>query len=104
MEQVVTIAQKLGLHYCSDRHDGVIDSRLVVSQSPVSLERACLLSPARFPEHSDWKGTVAVYRRGRAVAFLPEAHEAVAWGSFFLYGDPSLVTRLSGQLLSLSAN
>jgi hypothetical protein len=104
MEQVIAIVQKLGLHYRSDRHDGAIESRLIVSTVPVTVEQAGFLSPARRPEHPEWIGTVAVYRRGHAVTFFPQAHQAMVWGSFFLYGDPSLVKRLSGHSVDAGAD
>jgi hypothetical protein len=97
MEQVVAVAQNLGLHYRSDRADGVIDSRLIVSEAPVTLERAVLLSPARLPEDPQWFRTVAVYRSQRYLTYFPGVYELVAWGSFFLYGDPSLIKRLTRQ-------
>jgi len=86
MEEVQTIAQKLGLHCRSDRADEV----------PLSLERANLL---RFGsrEESDqgrthWLGVVAVYQTWNFDSDL-----VVPWGKVFVYGDPPLIEKLTGQ-------
>jgi hypothetical protein len=70
MEEVIAIAQNLRLHYRSDRQDGCIDSRLIVSEGRLTLEQVALLSPACFPEHPDWIGKVAVYRTGRPLGLF----------------------------------
>jgi len=96
MEEVQTIAQKLGLHCRSDRADGAVGFRLLISEAPLSLERANLL---RFGsrEESDqgrthWLGVVAVYQTWNFDSDL-----VVPWGKVFVYGDPPLIEKLTGQ-------
>jgi hypothetical protein len=97
MREVIAIVQKLGLHYRSDRSDSLIDYRLVVSESPLTLERVNVVAIFRPPDHPDWTGTVAVYRKGHGIVMdvLPESDTLVAWGEFLLYGDRSLIKRLT---------
>jgi hypothetical protein len=98
MEEVVAIAQDFGLHCRSDRYDGVVGARLLVSESPLSLERITLLTFCRAPEHPDWNGTVAVYRTKHSGSHINYPYtDSVPWGSFLLYGDPALIKRLTSQ-------
>jgi hypothetical protein len=98
MEQVVAIAQDFGLHCRSDRYDGVVGARLLVSESPLSFERTTLLTFWRAPEHPDWNGIVAVYRTTHSESQINYRYtDLVPWGSFLLYGDPALIKRLTGQ-------
>jgi hypothetical protein len=103
IEEVIAVTRNLGLHYRSDRLDGVIDGRLIVSELPLTWERAARLSACRMPEHPDWIGTVAVYRTTvGSPTFDGYTDRSVTWGSFLLYGDPSLIERLTGRTSTAS--
>src|SRR5438045_1199620 len=94
MEEVITIAQNLGLHYRGDRKDGQSQTRLLVSESPLSWERVNCLYIGR-GEHTDWLGTVSVMQGVKE--FPPLSTHMTAWGNFLLYGDPALIKKLTGR-------
>jgi hypothetical protein len=91
------IAQQLGLHYRGDREDGEVQLRLLVSESPLTWERANALVVGQ-GMHSDWIGTVAVIRGLKE--YPPVSHQMTSWGRFLLYGDPALCEKLTSQPLS----
>jgi len=86
-----------GFHVLSgDRRDGTLANRLVVSDRPLSWERANLL---RFgdPHHPCWAGTAVVCTPLRGYLNLYDPDYAAIWGRLFLYGDRGLIRRLTGQ-------
>ena len=93
MEEVMGLVQKLGLHYRGDHKDGAVGSRLVVSDSPLTWQRANAfrMGPQK---DADRNGTVAVLQSDCMFAIAPD-ERMEAWGDFFLYGDPSLIKRLT---------
>ncbi len=94
LKEVIAIAQKLGLHYRSDQQDGTVHVRLTISESPLTWERANALM-LNTHDQSPWKGTIVVFRRNwEGVRTMPNDQFEV-WGEFFLYGDPSLIQRLT---------
>jgi hypothetical protein len=93
MEEVIGLVQKLGLHYRSDHKDGRVGSRLVVSDSPLTWQRANALRMGPNKD-SDRNGTVAVLQSNSGMAIAPD-ERMEAWGDFFVYGDPSLIKRLT---------
>jgi hypothetical protein len=96
LEEVQAIAKKLGLHCRSDRADGGPGFRLLVSEAPLSIERANLLCFGGREESAKgtatWLGAVAVYQ-----SWNFETDLVVPWGKLFLYGDPLLIEKLTGQ-------
>jgi hypothetical protein len=94
MDQVIEIAQKLGLHCRGDSQDGQVRARLLVSKSPLSWEFANSLAIGQGKD-SDWIGTVAVIRGHEGV--FPVPHDMRVWGKFFLYGDQSVIEELTGE-------
>ncbi len=99
MRNVVAIAQGLGLHCRGDHADGCVSSRLLISETPLSWERA---NSMRLDERtkSAWHGTVAVFRKNRAGVEMSAEDEMESWGDFFLYGDPLLIQRLMAARLN----
>jgi hypothetical protein len=93
MDEVIAIVREIGLHRRGDIKDGTIGQRLVVSQSPLTWECASRLSMGFPPESTKWMGTVAVYRR--QFVTCTEVFPLVPWGRFYLYGDRSLIDRLT---------
>ena len=75
--------------------------RLLISEAPLPLERANLLmfgSREESPKgRANWLGVVAVYQ-----TLVFETDLAVPWGKFYLYGDPPLIEKLTGQKLGQS--
>jgi hypothetical protein len=94
IEEVLAIAQNLGLHCRGDRQDGQIQMRLLVSDSPLTWERVGQLYMGR-GEHTDWVGTVSVMQGVKK--FPPMAANMTPWGNFLLYGDPALIRKLTGR-------
>lgn len=96
MQEVIRIADGLGLYWRSDRFDGLVSHRLVVSERPVSCVRA---NDMRFgaPEHRCWNRTVAVCypAKGHVMNFDPVC--SAVWGQMMLYGDPEVIHKLTGQ-------
>jgi hypothetical protein len=94
IEDVIQIAQQLGLHYRGDREDGQVQMRLLVSEAPIPWERVNGLVVGR-NEQTDWAGTVAVIQGWKSFPLV--AHHMTSWGNFRLYGDPALIQRLTNQ-------
>ena len=95
VKEIVPIAQDLGLYCQSDRADGGLENRLVVSEVPLSLEQVNFL---RFgdPRHACWAGVVAVSWPGRAYVDYSSPEHGLFWGDLFIFGDPTLIRRLTG--------
>src|SRR5438067_10857353 len=93
-EEVMQIPQQLGLHYRGDCEDGRVQMRLLLSESPLTWERANGLVIGR-GEQSDWLGTVAIMQSVRE--FPPLTKPMTPWGNFLLYGDPALINKLTGR-------
>ena len=99
MKEVIAIAEKMGLHYRSDQQDGTVYVRLTISEAPLAWDRAnaLVLNPRN---KSAWNGTVVVFCRvwneGQTVS--DDRYEV--WGEFLLYGDPSLIKRLTATATS----
>jgi hypothetical protein len=93
LAQLVRIADELGLHHRSDIRSGELGDRLVISNRPLTFERANWLRVG-IPEHPCWNGTVAVCALGRLYQYLADPHHGVLWGEVFLYGDPVLIRRI----------
>ena len=93
LHQVAQIADRLGLYRRSDVHSGVVNSRIVVSDRPLTWERANALHVGD-PDHPCWSGTVAAWTGGRAFPYLIDNERGVLWGDLLLYGDPELIRRL----------
>jgi hypothetical protein len=95
MDEVVAIARKLGLHYRSDHKNGSpIVRRLVISESPLTWERANALTTfALMRNRADWAGTVAVMQDRDGIRLVPDERVHV-WGEFLVCGDPALIERL----------
>ena len=91
--EMAQMAERLGLHHRSDLVSGMINNRLVISDYPLTFERANSLHVGD-PEHPCWRGTVAACGGGRALPYLNDAEHGVLWGEFLLYGDPDLIRRL----------
>jgi hypothetical protein len=94
MEEVLEVAQQLGLHSLGDGEDGQIQVRLLVSELPLSWEFANGLAIGHGKD-SEWVGTVAVIRGLKGVSPVPR--DMTVWGKFLLYGDPSLIAKLTGS-------
>jgi hypothetical protein len=96
MQEVVRVAEEKGLYFCSDRRDGEIANRLVISDRPLTCQRANFV---RFnaPDHPCWIGTVALCYpwRNNMANYDPEC--SAVWGEMFVYGDPEIIRRLTGR-------
>jgi hypothetical protein len=92
LDEVTQVADRLGLHYQSDRADGRTDGRLVLSDRPLTWERAGYLR-WEDPGHRCWAGTVAVDARAHNLD-CPAGEHAAQWGDVVLFGDPALIGRL----------
>jgi hypothetical protein len=93
LEEVRALADKLGLNCRSDRQDGTIGFRLLVSETPLTQEQANLLCIGRREKgRADWHGVVAAYSN---LDF--DADLMVPWGKVLLYGDPALIEKLTGS-------
>jgi hypothetical protein len=99
MNEVMAIAEKLGLHYRSDQQDGTVHARLTISESPLTWEHAnaLQLNPR---DKSAWNGTIVVFCRDWNGVQTMWDDQFKVWGKFFLYGDPSLITRLTATTTS----
>jgi hypothetical protein len=89
------IVEGLGLYCRSDRPDGCLDNRLVVSERPLTADRANFLRLSN-PQHPCWLGTVALCSPARAYAFHLAPEGTAIWGGLFVIGDPALVRKLVG--------
>jgi hypothetical protein len=93
LEEVARLAADMGLHYRSDRLNGELACRLVVSNWPITHERA---NSVRFGEadHPCWQGTVAVSTPWHCFGRYGDPDHGVVWGEVFLFGDPALIRAL----------
>jgi hypothetical protein len=96
LQEVARLAEEMGLYWRSDRKDGAIKSRLVVSNRPLTAVRANLV---RFncPEHPCWVGTIAISRPWQHNISNYDPEYSVVWGDMFVYGDPEIIRRLTGR-------
>ena len=94
-EEAKEIAKKIGLHCRSDRKDGALGFRLLVSEAPLPPERDHLLRFGSREESEkgrlNWLGVVAVYHPWNFDSDL-----ATPWGKLFVYGDPAMIEKLTG--------
>lgn len=94
LKEVEELARRLGLYCCGDRADGSVRNRLVLSEFPLTPERAHDL---RFnqPTSPNWIGTVTVSINPRSYlpSFLPG--RSLVWGELFVFGDPELIRKLT---------
>lgn len=99
LAEVVEQAELQGLYWRSDAADGSLQYRLVVSDRPLDFER---VNNLRFgmPFDSCWDGIVAISYPSRAWAIefrLCEPSRSARWGKMFVFGDPAIIERLTGQ-------
>jgi hypothetical protein len=94
LQEAIAAAEALGLCWGTDECGGVPYARVVVSEFPVTWERACgvVLDPAR----PCWVGTVAIWPKGRQLVPMHDPARCALWGDLFVYGDPELIARLTG--------
>ncbi len=102
LQEVAQLARAAGLEHGPDHRSGVVGHRLVVSDRPVTWQRAGLLR-MNSPHHPGWAGTVVICCPYRP--FLPnfDPDFSVLWGRMFVYGDPEIIRRLTGQPLPRDA-
>jgi hypothetical protein len=94
-EEVMAIAQKLGLHCLRDPDNVNTGGRLILSDLPLTWENAACMCVCRPLDHPDWKGRVAVYRQGASPL---ELEEGFSWGpSLVVHGDRSVIDILVAQ-------
>jgi hypothetical protein len=93
LEDVAQIAGELGLYQRSDDLSGKVTHRLVVSDLPLTFERA---SELRFgdPAHPCWRGTVEACIPWKMYQSFADPEYGVVWGEIFLFGDPALIRTL----------
>jgi len=96
LAEVARLAHRAGLYASSDRPDGRVVHRLIVSDRPISWLRANLL---RFgaPDHPCWAGTVAVCFPARVYLANYDPDFCTLWGEVMLYGDRAVIRRLTGR-------
>jgi hypothetical protein len=94
LHDVAHRATTLGLYHRSDSESGIVGSRLIVSDHPVTFERAVTL---RFGDtkHSCWHGTVAACVPWHCYRSFSDPDHGVVWGKVFLFGDPVLIRALT---------
>jgi hypothetical protein len=90
-EEVIAIAEELGLYYRSDRKDGLVLARLIVSERALTWEQANGVT-INTRTMTACRGTVAVYRHWDLE--ICTANRMVPWGSMYIYGDPALIEKL----------
>ena len=95
LAELIAIAEARGLYYGSDqRMDGPI-GRLVISETPVTRNRAGRVR-INAPLHPCWINTVAVYFPVGQMMTNYDPQCSVIWGNMFVYGDPALIELLTG--------
>ena len=96
VDDMIRIAEELGLHHRSDCQSGSVSDRLVISDQPLTFERANLVWGDL--DHPCWTGTVAACTPWRGYTAYCDGEHGVVFGRVFLYGDPALIRRLiAGQ-------
>lgn len=95
LAEAVPIAEAHGLYARSDRTDGKLTERLVVSERPLSAYRANSLYAGNL-DHPCWAGTVAVSLMSTGFERCCDSGHYARWGRLIVFGDPVLVRRLTG--------
>src|SRR5262249_52735214 len=85
VEEVARAAAARSLYCRSDREDGEVHSRLVVSRTPLTLDEANLL-PFGDPASPRWRGKVVVCHPWKQYAYHLEPGCAAVWGEMLLFG------------------
>jgi hypothetical protein len=94
LDEAVAIAARAGFCCRGDTETGVPDGRLVISELPLTWQRANGVRLSD-PYHPCWAGTVAVYaRRGSFNQANFDPARAARWGNLFVYGDPVVIQQL----------
>jgi hypothetical protein len=94
LEEAAERGRDLGLHVSAGNVPGNLDSRVILSEDPVTLEQAAALT-IDDPDEPRWIGRVVVFRSGQIVP-----HERFTrWGTLWLFGDAELIRRLTGQVM-----
>jgi hypothetical protein len=96
LQEVMRIADAAGLYHRSDEAEGRVTIRLIVSEYPVTFDRANML---HFGDttHSCWTGTVAACLPWRDYIVYKDDEYGVIWGEVFLFGDPQLIRKLIAE-------
>jgi hypothetical protein len=96
LEEVARLAESLSLEWRSDREDGGISQRLVISEKPLTQARANLLCFGD-PTLPCWRGTVAASTPWVVYSDHLGSGHAVVWGEVLLFGDPALIRKLTAR-------
>jgi hypothetical protein len=95
LEEAMAAADKLGLYRLADETEGALNRRLVVSESPLTRERAAQLRLNDFRGHR-WIGTATIYTGWESMMPNFDPACSAVWGNLFIYGDPDVIRRLTG--------
>jgi hypothetical protein len=91
LADLMAVAEKQGLHWAQDgRGDGI--RRVVVSVQPI--DSAAETIP--FGAGGLRQGVVACYAPRDRMGYNYDPAASVLWGDVFVWGDPSLIERLTG--------
>jgi hypothetical protein len=96
LTEVASVARESGLYPRSDREDGTLGWRLIVSDRPISLGHAngLYFGDAKHPR---WRGVVAISVPWLAALELSDPAHFVVWRGLFVFGDPAVIHRLTGM-------
>lgn len=98
LTEVAELAERQGLYARSDRRDGKIMNRLLVSDRPLSFEQTTGLR-INEPRHPRWAGVAAVSFPGKFYRGNDDPEFSVYWGETLVYGDREIIRRLTGRQL-----
>jgi hypothetical protein len=101
LEEVIPLVERLRLYHCSERKDGFLENRLIVSNEPVTWQRASQMVIVN-PRHPCWERTIAICRNRRSFVYHYDPRHTVYWGDMFVIGDPRLILRVTGQRVESS--
>jgi hypothetical protein len=96
VDEAAAVAEALGLYWATGDHGGVMRHHLVVSEMPLTRERVGNLR-INDPTHPCWAGTVELCDPWRTMMANYDPACSLVWGELFVYGDPHLISRLTGR-------
>ncbi len=97
LEEVADIVGARGLYCRSDRQDGLILNRLLVSDEPLTMQRTCRFRFGPPTPEAPGFGLVAVCHPAKQYLPSYEPGRSVVWGDVLLHGDPEVIRRLTGR-------
>ncbi len=95
LQEAIALSRQKGLSWGTDEYNGRPQTRIVISELPVTVARCQRLYLGS--DRPTWAATVAVYADWRRLISCYDPERSAIWGELFVYGDPLLIEKLIGN-------